>query len=172
MSFEDSTGEFGLRPDGREDRAVLFWIDVYPIVDGTFERVVGYDGTARAMVDWIAANQNIAVIENGTGRLGGLEAMRLEFVRAEDAVNVDPDCPPEGRPCVGLLSFPQWDGGFYSQGGPFHLALIAKDAQWDGETHGVYAMIEAANDDVFGEFGTIATELIESARLPAGVGQE
>ena len=40
------------------------------------------------------------------------------------------------------------------------------------ETHGVYAMIEAANDDVFAEFGPIATALIGSARLPAGVGQE
>jgi hypothetical protein len=124
-SFEDSTGEFGLRPKGREDRAVLFWIDVYPIVDGTFEPVVGYDGTAKAMVDWIAANPNIEVIDNGTGRLGGLDALRLEFGRAEDAVNVDPDCPTEFRPCVGLLSFPQWDGEFYSQGGPFHLVLIA-----------------------------------------------
>ena len=123
------------------------------------------------MVDWIAANPNIAVIENGTGRLGGLEAMRLEFGRGEDAVNVDPECPPEVRACVGLLSFPQWDGGFYSQGGPFHQVLLAVDAQWGGETHGVYAMIEAANDDVFAEFNPIAIELIGSARLPLGVGQ-
>jgi hypothetical protein len=62
--------------------------------------------------------------------------------------------------------------GFYSQGGPFHLVLIAVDAQWDGEAHAVYAMIDAANDDVFAEFGPIASELIGSARLPAGVGQE
>lgn len=172
MSFEDSTGEFALRPVGHEDRAVLFWIDVYPIVDGTFEPIADYDGTAKAMVDWIAANPNIEVIESGTGRLGGLEAMRLEFGRGEDAVNVDPECPPEVRACVGLLSFPQWDGGFYSQGGPFHQVLLAVDAQWGGETHGVYAMIEAANDDVFAEFGPIATELIGSAQLPAGVGQE
>ena len=144
MSFEDSTGEFALRPVGHEDRAVLFWIDVYPIVDGTFEPIADYDGTAKAMVDWIAANPNIAVIENGTGRLGGLEAMRLEFGRGEDAVNVDPECPPEVRACVGLLSFPQWDGGFYSQGGPFHQVLLAVDAQWGGETHGVYAMIEGS----------------------------
>lgn len=172
MSFEDSTGEFALRPEGREDRALLFWIDVYPIVDGTFEPVAGYDGTAKSMVDWIAANPNVAVIENGTDRLGGLEAMRLEFGRAKDAVNVDRDCPPEVQPCVGLLSFPQWDGEFYSQGGPFHLVLIAVDARWGGESHGVYALIDAANDDVFTEFGPIATELVRSARLPAGVGQE
>jgi hypothetical protein len=91
----------------------------------------------------------------GTGRLGGLEAMRLEFGRAEDAVNVDSDCPPEVRPCVGLLSFPQWGGESYSQGGPFHLVLIAVDAKWDGESHGVYAMIDAGNDDVFAEWAGI-----------------
>ena len=41
-SFEDSTGEFGLRPLEIEGTALIFWLDVYPIVDdgtGTPSRV-------------------------------------------------------------------------------------------------------------------------------------
>jgi hypothetical protein len=170
-SFEDSTGEFGLRPKGREDRALLFWLDVYPIVDGTFKPVAGFDGTAKAVIDWIAANPNIEVIEMGTGRFGGLEAMTLDFGRSSKAVNVDPGCPAEGQPCVGLLSFPQWEGGFFSEGGPFHLRLIAVDATWDGETHGLYAMIDAGTEAAFTELGRVATEIVEGARLPVGVAQ-
>ena len=172
-SFEDSTGEFGLRPQETEDRAILFWIDVYPIVDGTgtAQPVEGFDGTAKAMVDWIEANPNIAVIEKGAGSLGGLEATTLEFGPSPKAVNVDEECPAEFQPCVGLLSFPQWDGGFYSEGGPFHVQMIAVDATWGGETHGLYAMMSAANDAVFAELDPVATEMIEGARLPEGVAQ-
>ncbi len=168
-SFEDSTGEFALRPQGTEDRALLFWIDVYPIVDGTFQPVEGFDGTAKAMVDWIAANPNIAVIEKGIGRFGGLEATTLEFGPSPNAVNVDEECPAEFRPCVGLLSFPQWEGGFYSEGGPFHVRMVAVDATWGGESHGLYAMISAPDDAVFAELAPVATEMIEGARLPEGV---
>jgi hypothetical protein len=170
-SFEDSTGEFALRPEGTEDRAVLFWIDVYPIVDGTFEPVAGFDGTAKAMVAWIEANPNITVIEKGPGSLGGLEATTLEFLPSDEAVNVDPGCPPEVQPCVGLLSFPQWRGEFFSQGGPFHEQLVAVDATWGGESHAVYVMIDAANEAAFREIEPAAMEMIESARLPAGVSQ-
>lgn len=170
-SFEDSTGEFALRPKGTEDRALLFWIDVYPIVDGTFEPVAGFDGTAKAMIDWIEANPNITVTEKGTGTLGGLEATTLEFGRSPKAVNVDEDCPAELRPCVGFLSFPQWDGEFFSEGGPFHLRLVAADATWGGEPHAVYALIDTMSDAVFAELAPVATKMIEGARLPEGVTQ-
>lgn len=170
-SWEDSTGEFALRPKGREDRALLFWLDVYPIVDGTFKPVAGFDGTAKAMIDWIEANPNITVIEKGTGSLGGLEATMLDMGRSPKAVNVDKDCPAELKPCVGLLSFPQWEGGFFSEGGPFHLRLLAVDATWDGETHGLYAMIDAGTEAAFTDIGPVATEIVEGARLPVGVGQ-
>ena len=101
---------------------------------------------------------------------GGLEATTLEFGRSPKAVNVDEECPAEFRPCVGMLSFPQWEGGFYSEGGPFHVRMIAVDATWGGESHGLYAMISAADDAVFAEFAPAATEMIEGARLPEGVG--
>jgi hypothetical protein len=103
--------------------------------------------------------------------LGGLEATTLEFGRSSKAVNVDEECPAELRPCVGLLSFPHWDGGFYSEGGPFHVRMVAVDATWGGEQHGLYAMISAADDAVFAELAPVATEMIEGARLPEGVGQ-
>jgi hypothetical protein len=170
-SFEDSTGEFGLRPVGTEDRALLFWLDVYPIVDGTFKPVEGFDGTAKTLVEWIEANPNITVIEKTTGSFGGLEATVLDVGRSSKAVNVDKDCPAEIRPCVGLLSFPQWDGDFYGQGGPFHVRLVALDATWGGEPHGVYAVIDAMSEAVFAELAPAATEMIEGARLPEGVGQ-
>jgi hypothetical protein len=170
-SFEDSTGEFGLRPQGMENGALLFWIDVYPIVDGTFEPVAGFDGTAKTLTEWIEANPNITVFEKGAVEFGGLEAMSLEFGRSPDAVNVDPDCPAEFQPCVGLLSFPQWEGEFFSQGGPFHERFVAVDATWGGETHGLYVMVDAMSDEVFKELDPVAIEMIRTARLPSGVSQ-
>jgi hypothetical protein len=49
--------------------------------------------------------------------------------------------------------------------------LIAVDATWDGETHGVYAMIDAATEAALTELGPVATEMVEGARFPVGVGQ-
>jgi hypothetical protein len=170
-SFEDSTGEFGLQPVGPNDGRVLFWIDVYPIVDGTFEHAKGWDGTAKWMIDWIEANPNITVIDKGAAKIGDLEATALEFGRSPKAVNVDKGCPAEIRPCVNLLSFPQWDGQ-YGVAGPFHVRIIAADASWGGKTHGVYAVIDTDNDDVFARIAPAAIEMIEGARLPVGVGQE
>ncbi len=111
------------------------------------------------------------MIEKATGSLGGLEATVLDVGRSSKAVNVDKECPAEHQPCVGLVSFPQWEGGFYSQGGPFHVRLVALDATWGGESHGVYAVIDAMNETVFDELAPAATEMIEGARLPAGVSQ-
>jgi hypothetical protein len=170
-SFEDSTGEFGLQPEGPNDRRVLFWLDVYPIVDGPMTRVEGFDGTAKSLIEWIEANPNLTIIEKGASSIGGLDATALEFGRSPNAVNVDKGCPAEIRPCVGLLSFPQWEG-YYGVGGPFHVRIIAADVSWDGKSHAVYAVIDTDDDAVFAEIAPAATEMIEGARLPAGVGQE
>ena len=52
-SFEDSTGEFALRPVGTEGFALLFWLDVYPIVDPGSTPVADVERTAeeRARLD-------------------------------------------------------------------------------------------------------------------------
>jgi hypothetical protein len=171
VGMEDSTGEFRLVTEGHEDRGVQFWIDVYPIVDGTFEPVQGFDGTAAGMVEWIEANPNVEVTDKGLGSLGGLQATTLEFGPSPGAINADPECPPQYQPCVGLLSFPQWGGNVYSQGGPFHLRLFAVDATWGGVRHGLYAIIEAPNGGVFRDLDPVATDLIGRARLPLGVGK-
>ena len=168
-SHEDSTGELKLQPGG-DDHTLDFWLDIYPIVDGTFQPVKGYDGTARSLIDWVAANPNIRVLHRTQGTLGGLKADVIDFERGPRAKNIDPGCPSADWPCVGLFSFEQWDGT-YSQGGPFKLRLFGADVTWGGEKHAVYAMITTYSPTLFTEFAPTATTIVEGARLPLGVGQ-
>lgn len=171
-SFEDSTGEFALRPLEIEGTALIFWLDVYPIVDdGTGSRLEGVEPTADGVLAWVEANPNLQIIERSDVDLGGLIAHALDIGRAAGAVNTDPECPPEVAPCVGLFGFPQWGGGFFSEGGPFHLRLLAVDATWGGEEHVIYAMIDAADEEAFAAISPAAMAIIESARLPPGVSQ-
>ena len=171
-SFEDSTGEFGLQPREIEGSAIIFWLDVYPIVDdGTGTRLDGIEPTADGMLAWVEANPNLEIIERTDATLGGLTAQALDIRRSADAVNTDPDCPADVRPCVGLFSFPEWGGSFFSNGGPFRMRLIAADATWGGEDHVIYAVINADNEGIFEAFSPVATPIIESARLPPGVSQ-
>ena len=86
-------------------------------------------------------------------------------------MNTDPDCPTDVQPCVGLFGFPEWGGGFFSNGGPFRMRLIATDATWGGEEHVIYAVINSADEETFEAFSPVATAMIESARLPPGVSQ-
>ena len=167
-SFEDSTGEFGLAPAGVEGVAVLFWLDAYPVIDPTSKPVPGIDRSVEGTFCWLEANPNLDVSTRGQAMLGGLPAQSVELTRSPKAKNVDPECPPAGRPCVGLLGFPQWEF-IYSQGGLFHLRLIAADAVWGGERHVIYAMSEAADDGLYAQFESNADALIASARLPIGV---
>ena len=168
-SFEDSTGEFGLRPSASEAAKVLFWLDVYPIVDGTFKKAEDFDGTAAAMVAWIEHDPNVKVIKKSAGKVGDLDATVLEFGRSPKAKNVDEGCPAEIRPCVNLLSFPQWEPEVYGVAGPFHVRMLAADATWGGQSHGVYAVIDADDDHAFAGIEPAAAAMIEGARLPAGV---
>jgi hypothetical protein len=168
MSEEDSTGEFKLLPVRSEDRRLVFWIDIYPIVDPGTRPLEGFDGTASWLMDWVAANPNLKVINDGTAPIGGLEARSLELRRSAKAKNVDPDCPAQLSPCVGLFGFPQWDG-YYGVGGPFHIRIIALDATWGGKPHAVYAVIDADTDDAYSGIASTSMELIEGARLPEGV---
>ncbi|HET8784062.1 MAG TPA: hypothetical protein VFM38_00385 [Candidatus Limnocylindrales bacterium] len=171
-SFEDSTGEFGLQPKGPDDRKLLFWLDVYPVHDdGMATPIEGFDGTGKSLIAWVEANPNVKVIEKATGRMGDLEATTLELGRSPKAKNYDPGCPVEGRPCVGLFSFPQWGQGFYSVGGPFHIKVYAADVTWGGENHAIYAVIDANDDSIYAAIAPAATSMIEGARLPLGVEQ-
>ena len=168
-SFEDSTGEFGLRPSASEAAKVLFWLDVYPIVDGTFKKAEDFDGTAAAMVAWIEHDPNVKVIKKSAGKVGDLAATVLEFGRSPKAKNVDEGCPAEIRPCVNLLSFPQWEPEVYGVAGPFHVRMLAADATWGGQSHGVYAVIDADDDQAFAGIEPAAAAMIDGARLPSGV---
>ena len=170
-SFEDSTGEFGLQPIGNPDiQKLLFWLDVYPIHDdGSATPIAGFDGTAKSLVAWTEANPNVKVIKKSTGHIGGVDATTLELGRSPKAKNVDPGCPVEIQPCVGLYSFPQWAPDFYGVAGPFHVKLYAADAMWGGQKHAIYAVVDAASDDIYADLAPIATKMIEEARLPLGV---
>src|SRR5690349_10771768 len=170
-SFEDSTGEFGLQPVGNPDiQKLVFWLDIYPIHDdGKATPVEGFDGTAKSLVAWTEANPNVKVIKKSTDKIGAVDATTLELVRSPKARNVDPGCPPEIQPCVGLYGFPQWGEDFYGVAGPFHVRLYAADAIWGGAKHAIYAVVDAATDDIYSKFAPVAIKMIEEARLPLGV---
>jgi hypothetical protein len=171
-SFEDSTGEFALQPPDSGESALIFWVDVYPIVDdGTGTRLEGVEPTADGILAWVEGNPNVEVIERSDATLGGLTAQALDIGRSAEAVNTDPDCPPDVSPCVGLFSYPEWNGGFFSNGGPFHSRLIVADATWGGSEHVIYAIVNAGDEEAFESFAPAAMEIIEGARLPPGVGQ-
>ena len=169
--FEDSTGEFGLRSPRGDGGALLFWIDIYAAIDPGGEPVPGVERTVEGVLGWLRENPNLEVLKERPATLGGLTAIALDFGPAAGATNVDPGCPAELRPCVGLFSYPEWGGGFFSEGGPFHLRLIAAEATWGGETHAVYAMIDALDDDDFAAMAPEMVEIIEGAQLPLGVSQ-
>jgi hypothetical protein len=169
LSREDSTGELELHQGNGEDRGLEFWLDAYPIIDPGTTPIAGFDGTAKALVDWVAANPNLGIEHRGPGKLGGLSGEVIEFGRASDAKNVDPDCPVELRPCVGLFGFPQWDG-FVGEGGPFKVRLYAADARWGDTPHAIYAFIWANDKTIFDSFAPAATKIVEGATMPSGVG--
>lgn len=56
-------------------------------------------------------------------------------------------------------------------GGDFHLRLIVATATWGGQTHAVYAMIDAADEQTFQAVAPSAMAIIEGAQLPLGVSQ-
>lgn len=173
-SFEDSTGEFGLRSPVIGDAdgpALIFWIDIYPVIDPGSEPVPGVERTVDGVVAWLRANPNLEVLSEGPATIGDLTAVALDLGPAADATNVDPGCPAELQPCVGLFSYPEWGDGIFSEGGPFHLRLVAAEATWGGQTHAVYAMIDAADEAAFAAMAPGMMEIIEGARLPLGVTQ-
>lgn len=170
-SHEDSTGELALTPRDHEGAAVLFWIDIYPIVDPTSKPVPGVARTTDAVLAWTAANPNLKVLKREPTTLGGLRAEALDLGRAAGAADVDPGCPSEFRPCVGLFGYPEWGMEFFSEGGDFHLRLIAATATWGGQTHALYAMIDAMDEQTFQAVAPAAIAIIEGAQLPLGVSQ-
>lgn len=171
QSREDSTGEFELDNGNFDWTNFELWLDVYPVVDNpTFPKVPGYDGTAKALVDWLAANKNVKVDHRGPVTVGGLSGEVIDFERSPKAVNLDEGCPAEIRPCVNLFRFPQWDGVFGSAG-PFKNRLYALDVEWGGAKHAFYAMVATGTVEYFDEFAPIAAPIIEGLRLPPNVHQ-
>ena len=171
QSREDSTGEFELNQGRGDDANVELWLDVYPVIDGPgFPPVPGFDGTAKALVDWIAANPSVQVDHRAPVAVGGLSGEIIDFERSPKAVNVDKNCPIEIQPCVALVRFPQWDGPFDSAG-PFKNRLYALDVTWSGATHAFYAMVATSTVPIFDAFAPVAAPIVEGLRLPPDVHQ-
>lgn len=169
-SPEDSSGEFKLQPIGHDSTSLDFWIDIFPIVDGPLpvERVKGYDGTAKALLDWVVRNPNVRVTLREPAMLGRLQAEVMEIERSPKAVNVDPECPTQD--CVGLFGNDWWEDT-YSQGEDFRLRLFAADATWGGEDHGVYAMLTTWNATDLEAFFAVGNEVVRTAVIPPDVQQ-
>jgi hypothetical protein len=167
-SNEDSTGEFELHRD--EHAQLAFWLDIYPIKDPGTTPIPGFDGTAAALLDWLAANPNVKVIERKPAKIGRLSGERIDFGSSPTAKNVDPGCPPFAMPCVGLFGFQQWDG-FFGSGGQFKNRLYAADVMWDGTRHAVYAMISTDSAAFFDAIEPAAAAIIEGAGIPVDVQQ-
>ena len=165
---EDSTGELALEKDN--GWAIELWLDVYPIVDPTPTKVEGYDGSAKALVAWVAANPQVKVDHRGPATIGTVTGEVIDFEPAAKAKNLDPDCPTELRPCIGLFGFPQWDGIFGS-GGPFKNRLYAADVEWSGAHHAFYAMIWTDTVAIFEDVADQASAIVEAVQLPADVHQ-
>ena len=88
-SFEDSTGEFGLQPPGTGAGALIFWIDIYPIIDPTSDPVPGVERTVEGVLQWVRENPNLEVLDEAPATLGGLSGVALDLGRADEAVNVE-----------------------------------------------------------------------------------
>jgi hypothetical protein len=167
-SNEDSTGELDLHRD--EHAQLAFWLDIYPIKDPTTDPIPGFDGTAAALLDWLATNPNVKVIERKPATIGRLSGERIDFGPSPSAQNVDPGCPQSALPCVGLFGFQQWDG-LFSSGGPFKDRLYAADVTWDGTKHAVYAIISTDSAEFFDGIEPAAAAIVEGAGIPVDVGQ-
>jgi hypothetical protein len=167
---EDSTGELAFQTSHNLSAILDFWLDVYPIVDPTGTAVAGVEMTADGVLSWIQDNPNVAVISREPAAIGALAGESLDIGRSPDAVNVDPECPSELAPCVGLVGFPQWEG-IFGEGGPFHIRFVAADATWGGENHVVWAMIDAPSEAAFAQVEPEFMCVIESAQVPPGVTQ-
>jgi len=168
FGYEDSTSELSIGPAGADNARVEFWIDVHVAKDPAGARG-DVPITADAMTDWIASNRNLKIVSRRTEPWGPLTAEVFDWTRAEEAVNGDPGCPDEYKPCVVEFGYPEWDAAF-SEGGPFRDRLFIAPATWGGQPHTVYAMIWADDDAAFEKVEAAATEMVRGVRFPEGVG--
>jgi hypothetical protein len=168
FGYEDSTGELAIGPADKGDFAkVEFWIDVYAVSDGNGTPDESIERSADAIIPWFVDKSIIDVIKRQPATLGGLTAEAIEYERNDDGKNEVADCPKEIQPCSAAFGYPEWDGSF-GEGDHFHSVLVYTTATWGGETHSIYAMLWSL-DPYYDQFADLALEMIESARLPAGV---
>ena len=166
--YEDSTSELAIGPRGSEDARLEFWIDIYPAKDVAGHRDEAYERSADGVKAFFLAQQGIDILHQGSASLGDLPGEAFEYRRAADAINQDPECPMEIRPCIVEFGYPEWDGAF-SEGNPFHSRFVIAKATWGGVSHAVYAMFWADGESFFEADAAKAQAIVEGARLPAGV---
>lgn len=160
---EDSTGEFALELDSDPAFLVLFWEDVYPVVDE--RRVDGVPKTADGLLGWMRDDPRLDVSAPHQGEIGDVSATIVDVSIAATAKNDDPGgCPTDV--CALWLGFPQWDGSF-GIARPQVQRFYLSDVTYGGERHLFVAVVYPDDPADMESFLPHATDVIRSVQIPA-----
>ena len=160
--WEDSTGEFSLGQVEDPDYRLVFWLDVYPVVEGN--RVEGIPNTATDLLGWVRSDPGLDVSKRIKTTIGTMPATAVDVAISKAAVNDDPGCP--AVVCHNFLGFPQWGEAFGIAGDdPYRLWFA--DISYSGTAHVLVAALESRDPDHFARFLPAAEEVMATATFPA-----
>ena len=160
--WEDSTGEFSLGQVEDPDYRLVFWLDVYPVVEGA--RVEGIPNTATDLLGWVRSDPGLDVSAPIEAAIGEVPATAVDVAISKAAVNDDPGCP--AAVCHNFLGFPQWGEPFGIAGDdPYRLWFA--DVSYSGTAHVLVAALESHDPDHFARFLPAAEEVMATATFPA-----
>ena len=159
---EDSTGEFSLGQIDDPDYRLVFWLDVYPVVEGV--RVEGIPNTATDLLGWVRSDPGLDVSAPIETTVGEMPATAVDVAISPAAVNDDPGCP--AAVCHNFLGFPQWGEPFGIAGDdPYRLWFA--DVSYSGTHHVLVVALESHDPDHFAHFLPVAEEVMATATFPA-----
>ncbi|HET7181491.1 MAG TPA: hypothetical protein VFI15_04590 [Candidatus Limnocylindrales bacterium] len=167
--YEDSTGELAVGRPNDDVARLDFWIDVYAAKDSSGAEDTTVERTGDAILAWFLDKPLIEVIKQDAVTIDGIPAVSVEYRRKDKAPTDDPACPKEIQPCTIAFGYPEWNGEFFGEGGPFHSKLIVADAMWGGQRHTIYVEFWADTTS-YPELIDQVNAVIASIKLPAGVG--
>ena len=159
---EDSTGEFALELNSDPTMLLLFWEDVYPVVDE--QRVHGVPMTTDGLLRWMRDDPRLDVSAAHRGVIGHVDATVVDVSIAKDAKNDDPGCPTDV--CALWLGFPQWEGS-WGIAEPQVQRFYLSDVTYGGETHLFVAVVYPDDPADMETFLPHAKEVIASVKVPA-----
>lgn len=169
FGYEDSTGELAVGLPNQETWRLEFWIDMYAVKDTSGAKDAAVDMSGDSMLAWFLDKPLIHVIKRQDVVLDGIPAVSVEYRRNDKAATEDAGCPPEIQPCTVAFSYPEFNGEWFGEGGPFHSKLIVGSAMWGGQEHTIYVSFAAADPD-YDQVIADVDAVIASMQLPDGVG--